>query len=83
MIGLEDPGSHCAGGHVPTARPRPSSRPWLGSSHAPSATGPWVGSQYLGYHVRLEKGHVCVVQPPRSSLPSGREGCWLHSGRQA
>ena len=29
------------------------------------------------------QGHVWVVQPPRSSLLSGREGCWLHSWRQA
>ena len=82
-MGLEDTGSHFAGGHVPAGRPRPSSQPGLGSSHAPSATGLGVGSQYLGFHTRPEKGHAWGVQPPRSSLLSGREGCWLHSGRQA
>ena len=83
LIGLEDPGSHSAWGHVRVCRPRPSSWPGLGSSHAPSATGPGVRLLYLGYHAMPEKGHVWGVLLPRSRLLSGREGCWLHSGRQA
>ena len=81
-MGLEDPGSHSAGGHVPFRGPRPSSQPGLGSSHAPSATGPGVWSLYLGPHARPEKGNVSGVKPPRSSLQSGRKDCWLHPGRQ-
>ena len=68
-MGLEDRGSHSARGHVRVCRPRPSSGPGLGSSHAPSATSLGVGLLYLGYHARPEKGHVWGVQPPRSSLP--------------
>ena len=69
LIRLEDPGSHSGGGQVPARRPRPSSRPKLGSSHGPSATGTGIRLLYLGYHARPEKGHVWGVQPPGSSLP--------------
>ena len=76
------PWPHAARGQLPARRPRPSSRPGLGSGHAPSATGPGLGGGTC-YHARPEKGHAWGVQPPQSSLPSGREDCRLHSGRQA
>ena len=82
LIRLEDPSSHSGGGQVPAGRPRPSSLPGLVSRHAPSATGPGVRLLYLGYHARPVKGHAWGVQSPGSSLLSGREGCWLYSGRQ-
>ena len=68
-MGLRTLAAILPGSHVPAGRPRPSSQPGLGSSHAPSATGPGFGLLYLGYHARPEKGHVWGVQLPGSSLP--------------
>ena len=82
LVGFGGPGRHVARGQLPARRPRPSSRPGLGSGHATSAICPVLGSGTC-YHARPEKGHVWGVQPPQSSLPSGREDCRLHSGRQA
>ena len=52
-------------------RPHPSSRPGLVSSHAPSATGPGVGSLYLGYHARPEKGYVWGFSLPEAPFQVG------------
>ena len=56
------------GGHVPLRRPRPSSQPGLGSSHAPSATGTGVGSLYLCCHARPGKGHTCWSILPEAAF---------------
>ena len=64
-------------------RHRSSTLRGLGLATPLAKTKPVDGPLYLGYHDGALKGHVWGVQSPRSSLPCGREGCWLHSGIQA
>ena len=78
LVVPEDPGlSLGIGGHVPEHQSRPFSRPWLGSSHAPSIPDPLVGLAVAARPRLTRNGASVGVQPPLSNLPTGREDCWL------